>query len=676
MISILPNVHTTDTCVTGGSSKITSQLPSGSTQPQRINANDVIVTATRQFVTQEEKNALTNMLDAITGTAGKVMYKETYDRDSDGIVDFAETAQTANSVLWESIIGKPNISAIELEETFGNMHSHDNISDLNQLSFNNITKNLMYGDNVAVNLDSYMSKNDYDIDNDGIVDHALHADSTDWENIINKPLMFTPSEHSHRSSEIAGPLNATSLNGKPASEFLTKEDKITLSQIEDLNGLNISVTEINGGTAGSTYEDVTTKEATIQMRHDTDEYWHHVNPILKLCEIGYDTDTFRYKIGDGFTKWEFLPYEYNTLESTRFNIAARKFLTKYYSPTENVATVDLVGIDEITASFDELYSDTVRCSDGSFIGVPFSATNILHVSSDLSTVNTFGDALETINSSGAGWYAGVSYGDYVYCAPYNGESVLVIDVANQNLDIISDYNLDASTVNKYMRGTYCPVDNHIYFAPYNSSRILEINPKDNTLKFYTDSNIFEDAAGNCCDVVFNPVDNNLYFIPMHGDKIIQFNPITKSMKVVAELRDKDIDKFSCALLAPNGLIYCIPSYGYDYIVVFDPNIYTVKYVPFNTQAYDNFRNAIYAPNNCIYMIPSGATTRYISEYDIVRDTSEALYEITKATNKWAGGVLSEDGMITCLPFTSGNILRINTQLTKPIDSDVLKVFSN
>ena len=402
----MPNVHATDPCNGNGSAKITSQLPSGSSQPQRINANDVIVTATRQFVTQEEKNALNNMLDALTGAAGKVMYKETYDRDNDNIVDFAEVAQSANSVLWESIIGKPNISPLEIEESYGSMHSHDNKEDLDKLSYNSTSGNLMYDNKIVVNLDAYMKESEYDLDEDGIVDHALHADSTDWENIINKPLMFTPSEHSHRSSEISGPLNATSLNGKPASEFLTKDDKITLSQIEDLNGLNISITEINGGSAGSTYEDVTTKEATIQMRHDTDEYWHHIKPVLKLCEIGYDTDTFRYKVGDGFTKWQFLPYEYNTLESTRFNIAARKFLTKYYSPTENVTTTELIGIDEITASFDELYSDTVRCSDGSFVGIPFSATNVLHVSADMSSIHTFGDALETINSNGAGWYSG------------------------------------------------------------------------------------------------------------------------------------------------------------------------------------------------------------------------------------------------------------------------------
>ena len=670
----MPNVHVSENASIT-SSKISSNLPSGSNNNTvRVNANDVIVTATRQFVTQEEKNALNNMLDALTGTAGRVMYKEAYDRDSDGAVDFAEVAQSANSILWENIVGKPEISPNEIEESYTKVHTHDNKDDLDNLTYNSSTENLMYGDKVAVNLSDYMLKRVYDADGDGVIDRAFYAESTDWEKIINKPLMFTPSPHSHRSDELYGDINATSLNGIPASSFMTKDDKITLDNIEGLNGLNISITEINGGSAGSTYEDVTVKESSIQMRIDDDEYWRGVNPILKNGEIGYETVTYRHKIGNGFTKWNYLPFEYNTIDSIKFNTAARKYLTKYYSLTENITTADLVGIDFITGSFDELYSDTVRVESGIFIAVPFSATNVLHVSSDMSDIHTFGEELETINSTGAGWYSGVAYKNKVYCSPYNADSVLVIDVENQSIDIISDYSFDAGITHKYMRGTYCPVNNKIYFAPHNSSKILEIDPTNNSLEFYEDRDIFDNSA-NCCDVIYNPVDKNLYFIPKYGTKVVQFNPLTKTINVVANMRDGNVDKFSCALLAPNGLIYCIPSFGYDYIARFDPNLHTITYKSFDTQPYDNFRNAIYAPNNCIYMIPSGATTRYVTEYNLDKNNQEEIYEITKPTNKWAGGILSEDGIITCMPFTSGNILRIDTQLTKPIDSEVLKVFS-
>ena len=660
-----------------GSVNTGSTFPSGNNNNQvsteRISANNVITTSTRQFVTQEEKNALTSMLNVITGTAGKVMYKETYDKDIDGKVDNAKIADSANSVLWENIIGKPELTGIEIEQSISESHTHDNKDILDKISYNEVTLNVEYDNTPVINLSNYMIKNTYDADNDGVVDVALYSESTDWNNIINKPLVFTPAVHSHRANELSGEINATYLNGLDSTHYMLKSDSITLDQIEDLNGLNISVKEIDGGVSASTYEDITNKETIIKFRHDIKKYWVANNTLLKKFEIGYEDDTYRHKIGDGFTKWISLPYEYNSVESINFNIKARNFLTKYYSETENQSTASLTNIEFITTGFNELYTDTVRGNNNSFIGIPFNATNVLYANSDLSDIHTFGEELSTINSNGAGWYSGVNYNGIIYCAPYNSDSVLVIDSINEDINIISDYTFDATSIHKYMRGTYCPFNNKIYFAPCKLNKILEIDPETNSLKFYTIP-----SADEYCDVIYNPLDNNLYFIPMKGSKILQFNTITNIVKVVCELRSEDAitDKFSCALLAPNGLIYCIPSFGYDYIAVFDPNVYTIDYLTFNTYSYDLYRNAIYAPNKCIYLIPSGSSANHnVLEYDVEKESVRVVYQIPSANNKWCGGVLSENGIITCLPFTAGSVLQIDTQLTKNIDYDVLKVFS-
>ena len=646
---------------------------SGNVSSDRISANNVIPTATRQFVTQEEKNALTSMLNALTGTAGKVMYKEAYDRDMDNKVDFAKQADIALSVLWENVVDKPDISGVEIDDTYNKAHEHSNKEVLDNITYNEVTSNLEYNNTPVVKLDNYMSKNDYDKDDDGIVDTALYAESTDWNKIINKPLVFTPSSHSHRASELSGEINATTLNGLDSSQFLLKSDQISLDQISDLNSLNISIKEIDGGLSGSTYEDITNKETIIKNRHDIKTYWNGNNPILEKFEIGYEDETYRHKIGDGFTRWIHLPYEYNSVDSINFNIKARKFLTKYYSDTENKSTASITNISFITTGFNELYSDTVKGYNKSYIGIPFNATDVLIANNDLSDIHTFGNELATINSSGAGWYSGVNYNNKIYCSPYNSESILVIDSEDESIDIISDYNLNINSIHKYMRGILCPVNNKIYFAPCNADKILEIDPNTNTLKFYKN-----EYTTGYCDVVFNPVDNNLYFIPMNGNKILQFNPITSIIKVVAELKQEEdnLDKFSCAIIAPNGLIYGIPSYGYDYILVFDPNIHTIDYLEFNTYSYDLYRNVIYAPNKCIYFIPSGSSsTHNVLEYNIEKATIDTIYQIPNASNKWCGGVLTEDGIITSLPFTAGNILQIDTQLTKSIDSDVLNTFS-
>src|SRR5574337_43335 len=48
--------------------------------------------------------------------------------------------------------------------------------------------------------------------------------------------------------------------------------------------------------------------ATIQLRRGTAATWTSVNPTLHAGEPGYETDTGRYKIGDGSTAWTSLAY--------------------------------------------------------------------------------------------------------------------------------------------------------------------------------------------------------------------------------------------------------------------------------------------------------------------------------------------------------------------------------
>ena len=46
----------------------------------------------------------------------------------------------------------------------------------------------------------------------------------------------------------------------------------------------------------------------IQFRHDTSANWTSVNPILALAELGIETDTGNFKIGDGVNHWSALSY--------------------------------------------------------------------------------------------------------------------------------------------------------------------------------------------------------------------------------------------------------------------------------------------------------------------------------------------------------------------------------
>ena len=44
------------------------------------------------------------------------------------------------------------------------------------------------------------------------------------------------------------------------------------------------------------------------MRRDTKANWSNANPVLSEGELGFETDTKRFKLGDGTTAWNSLNY--------------------------------------------------------------------------------------------------------------------------------------------------------------------------------------------------------------------------------------------------------------------------------------------------------------------------------------------------------------------------------
>lgn len=55
----------------------------------------------------------------------------------------------------------------------------------------------------------------------------------------------------------------------------------------------------------------------IQFRRDTAANWESVNPVLAEGELGLETDTSQYKIGDGTSNWNTL--QYSSLPSNAIN---------------------------------------------------------------------------------------------------------------------------------------------------------------------------------------------------------------------------------------------------------------------------------------------------------------------------------------------------------------------
>lgn len=92
------------------------------------------------------------------------------------------------------------------------------------------------------------------------------------------------------------------------------------------------------------------RNALIQVRRDTAANWTSVNPTLAAGEIGYESNTGLFKIGDGSTAWASLGYSAVTTTST--STLTNKTLT---SPEETwsvspTAATGTMNIDVVTSA--------------------------------------------------------------------------------------------------------------------------------------------------------------------------------------------------------------------------------------------------------------------------------------------------------------------------------------
>lgn len=104
----------------------------------------------------------------------------------------------------------------------------------------------------------------------------------------------------------------------------------------------------------------------IQLRRGTAAAWTASNPTLMQGELGYETDTGLYKIGNGSTAWNSLSYNtlYGTATLAQINIdggtdigadvvASDKFILYDASATAN-RTVSVTRISNFAAQDDQV----------------------------------------------------------------------------------------------------------------------------------------------------------------------------------------------------------------------------------------------------------------------------------------------------------------------------------
>ena len=103
-----------------------------------------------------------------------------------------------------------------------------------------------------------------------------------------------------------------------------------------------------------------TRKSLIQLRRDTATNWASNNPILAEGEAGFETDTYRIKIGDGSTAWVSLPYQ------DQINYTEPGVEWNYGATSPACINVDLLGNTISPTAIDwsrhPYYSQIKRCN--------------------------------------------------------------------------------------------------------------------------------------------------------------------------------------------------------------------------------------------------------------------------------------------------------------------------
>lgn len=118
----------------------------------------------------------------------------------------------------------------------------------------------------------------------------------------------------------------------------------------------------------------------MQQRYDTAANWTEANPVLRVAEIGHETDTGKTKIGDGVTSWSSLTYwnpsgipssdlNYTQSFNLQTTVAVPHSLGKYPSVTvftssglEVEGDVTYTDLNNLTLTFSAQFSGTVTCN--------------------------------------------------------------------------------------------------------------------------------------------------------------------------------------------------------------------------------------------------------------------------------------------------------------------------
>tara|TARA_R100001460_G_scaffold25774_6_gene52020 strand:+ start:1483 stop:3720 length:2238 start_codon:yes stop_codon:yes gene_type:complete len=237
----------------------------------------------------------------------------------------------------------------------------------------------------------------------------------------------------------------------------------------------------------------------IQLRRDTAADWTSANPTLAAGEFGYESDTTKFKIGDGSTAWNSLAYKtgegIKVVADDSATITVAEAGTLYVQGGNNVTTsTDSAGVLTINATGEVTGSSTTTFTNKTFdaegTGNALSNVDVANLKSgvldtDLSSVSGSDDTLASAKAIKA--YVDANAGGSTGDIGFSGNSMSTSS-SNANLEIGTNGTgtIQMSTTDNFSN-TEMPVIVESYGTAINAMRGVQTIYKETDVPALTGS---------------------------------------------------------------------------------------------------------------------------------------------------------------------------------------------
>ena len=215
-------------------------------------------------------------------------------------------------------------------------------------------------------------------------------------------------------------------------------------------------------------------------------------------------------------------------------------------------------------------------STGKFYGAPRDSQSVLIIdpqteTADTTSISGLPHGTATVTNKWRGFAFAPSVGK-LFAAPFNADSVLIIDPATNRTDTLA-VSGGAAMAGKWAGIAYAPVSGKLFAAPARETAVLIIDPEARTADATTMvvSGADPSVTLKWFGIVYAPSTEKLYAVPMRAGEILIVDPVANTTDTTAMAGfDTAIYKWSSVAYAPStGKLYAAPL-NTDAVLIVDP----------------------------------------------------------------------------------------------------------